>query len=183
MTFKVFRNVTSESELTLWNLTTQGDHTKLPQWAHNYINGLADYGREFGFGDRTSCYHSEVVNKWICVGGWTIPLMEDFVNAEAGLSEAADKVHASADRYTKAVLKLRSEVKNDVASIAAMSSKSVSEIAKLDEAISKLQANMLSPEMITAIANAERLAAALQAISAVQSNSITFAVLDKKTAT
>jgi len=168
-------------ELTLWELTAHADRKKLPKYALDYIYSLSNHAwAGGGFNDRTALFLADDVNKWFMSGGWCIPLIEDYMNIEQGLKQSEDQVKGSAERYVLAVQKFRSEIKNDVSSISASASKQVNEIEKIGKAIQNLKESMNSEQMKSAINNAERLAKALESISALQSHSITFAVLDKK---
>lgn len=98
--------------------------------------------------------------------------------------EKANQVISNAQAaYNKTLDQFRSTVKNDLASISASADRVQRENEKMRSAYEAAAGMLTSPEMEKAIANAERLATALQAISALQNHSITFAVLDKKTPT
>lgn len=101
----------------------------------------------------------------------------------AALSErmetASAEIEAAYDRFDVKRKKFRSEINNEVASVAASAGRISSEFAKVSDAVSKIERLMISPEMLSAIANAERLAAALQSISEIQSSRLTFAVIDQ----
>lgn len=95
--------------------------------------------------------------------------------------EKANKVISEAQAaYNKTLDQFRGAIKNDLASISASADRVVRENAKMKAAYEAAAVLLTSPEMGQAIANAERLAKALESISALQSHSITFAVLDKK---
>jgi hypothetical protein len=176
-----FYNDPAKEELEVWELMTQHNHNKLPNFAKAYVNLLANETiNQFGTNGSRKFYHGKTINSWILNGGWAIPLLEDIVDIQEGLDSSLEKVSNVSIKYVSAVQKFRSEIKNDVSSIAASASKQVIEIDKLCKAISNLKESMTSEQMVTALNNAERLAKALEAISALQSHSITFAVLDKK---
>lgn len=122
----------------------------------------------------------EDLDKWLHQhGGWTIAIAEVAVEVEQELVSVFDKVKASAEKYQDATKQLRSTMGNDVSSIGSSASKILAEMSKINGAVTKLQNEMTSDKMILAISNAERLAKALESISAVQANNITFAVLSK----
>lgn len=104
------------------------------------------------------------------------------VEVEKELNDLTTKVGEASKAYKKATDVLRSTMQNDVASIQSSGNKTLFELGKLNNAFAALLKLMDGPDMKSAINNAERLAAALKAISELQNHSITFAVLDKKTA-
>jgi len=105
-------------------------------------------------------------------------LMSDVTEAY----EKANLVISNANTaYNKTVVDFRSTIKNDMTSIAASADKVQKESVKLSAAYRASISLLNSSEMITAIENAERLAAALTAISQVQPNKIAFAVIETQT--
>ncbi len=102
------------------------------------------------------------------------------MDVDEELHKAVAKVSGGAEAYTKAVLKFRSDTKNDIVSISASAAKIEAQCEKMHQAYSHAVTLLTSAEMELAIANAERLAKALESIAALKSNSITFAVLDTK---
>ncbi len=126
--------------------------------------------------------------KWALLGDVTTGAMRnegDFTMAdvEQAYKDAAKVVGSAQDAYVKLVRVFKGEIKNDLASISASADRVLKENAKIKAAYEATAATLTTPAMEQAIANAERLAAALRAISELQNHSITFAVLDKKTAT
>lgn len=137
----------------------------------------------------------EDLNKWMVAGGlkWVMlnggspttkaqkrdgDYMMDDVSVEY---EKANKVISDAQSmYNKTVSEFRSAVKNDLASIGASANKVQNEAVKIQVAYQNTAKTLTTPDMEKAIANAERLAAALGAISSLSSHNITFAVLDRK---
>lgn len=82
--------------------------------------------------------------------------------------------------YNRVLVQFRSTIKNDLSSLAASAAKVQAENAKIAQACRAVIEVMTSPDMEEAIANAERLANALKAISELKSHNITFAVLGRK---
>lgn len=136
------------------------------------------------------------VNKWIVAGGcrWAMlgsgkttkamhkegdyfmdDVVEEYVKANQTIADAQAA-------YSKTLQGFRSAIKNDLSSIDASANKVTAEAAKMQQAYRNAIGTLTAPDMEAAIKNAERLAAALRAISELQSHSITFAVLDKKAA-
>lgn len=123
--------------------------------------------------------------QWHLLGGPTTGAMKnegDFVMAdvEQAYEEARQVVGSAQEAYLKLVQSFRNNIKNDLASISASADRVQKEQAKMKAAYDAATKMLICPEMEKAIANAERLATALAAISELQSHSITFAVLDKK---
>lgn len=102
----------------------------------------------------------------------------DDINVE--YEKANDVITRAQTAYNKTLQDFRSTIKNDIASISSSASKVQAEAAKISLTCTAAIATMNSPEMVAAIANAERLAAALSAISQVQPNKIAFAVIENK---
>lgn len=136
------------------------------------------------------------VDAWIVSGGllWEPPVVGkttatmrhegDFAmsDVEAAYKEAVEKVGSAQEAYLRLAKTFKGEIKNDITSISASADRVLRENEKMRAAYEAAAKTLTSPEMVQAIANAERLAKALESISALQSHSITFAVLDKKTA-
>jgi hypothetical protein len=132
------------------------------------------------------------MDKWIVAGGLSWNLIEgrDKSVGEKGyeimsdVQEAYKKsqgdIDAACAAYNKSIDKFRSTIRNDLSSISSSAEKVKGECNKMGDAYQRAINTLTSEGMIAAIANAERLATALQAISELQSHSITFAVLDKK---
>lgn len=134
------------------------------------------------------------VNKWILAGGleWALidgrsrglrhPKSDDEIMSDvsAAYEKATTDIEGARAQYDKVIASFRSQVKNDLSSISAASDRVQAETAKIQRACHSAVSLMTSPEMISAIENAGRLATALKVISELESHSITFAVLDKK---
>lgn len=131
------------------------------------------------------------IDKWVVAGGleWAFIGKHKFNDQEKGTYmsevteayESARKVIDEANAaYNKTLAGFRSTIKNDLSAIAASAEKVQTEVGKMQRAYQAAVETLNSPSMQSAIANAERLAAALKAVSELQSHSITFAVLDKK---
>ena len=135
--------------------------------------------------------HSEV-NAWILAGGLEWIMLEKATEATrkhgeytmSDVTDAYEKATAIVDNanlvYNKTVNDFRSTIKNDLTSISASSDRVQKETVKLAAAYRSSLSLLNSSEMITAIENAERLAAALLSISQVQPNKIAFAVIENR---
>lgn len=147
-------------------------------------------------GVRDAAWKLSEINAWMVAGGLQWVMLGERTTTKAMRLEGdynmtdiapeyqkANKVIAEAKAaYDKTLEQFRGAIKNDLASISASADRVQRENAKMKAAYEAAAGTLNSPEMEKAIANAERLATALQAISALQNHSITFAVLDKKTA-
>lgn len=81
-------------------------------------------------------------------------------------------------RYDIKLQEFRSAVKNDVASLEASGRKAFEAVNKIRTAHEKTFEVLNSADMVTAIQNAERLAAALRQIAELRSHKLTLAVID-----
>lgn len=96
--------------------------------------------------------------------------------------EATEEVRRLSEAYLEHVKKFRGEVKNDIQSIRAAHDAVDRTVNQMAEVYRRTAALLTSPEFEQAIANAERLATALKAISELKSHNLTFAILDRKPA-
>ena len=120
--------------------------------------------------------------EWVLLGKSTGATRNEGDYSMSDVSEAYEKANIVISNantaYNKTVVDFRSTIKNDMTSISASADKVQKESVKLSAAYRASLSLLNSPEMITAIENAERLAAALTAISQVQPNKIAFAVIE-----
>jgi hypothetical protein len=120
--------------------------------------------------------------EWVLLGKSTGATRNEGDYLMSDVNEAYEKANLVISNantaYNKTVVDFRSTIKNDMTSISASADKVQKESVKLSAAYRASISLLNSPEMITAIANAERLAAALTAISQVQPNKIAFAVIE-----
>ena len=120
--------------------------------------------------------------EWVLLGKSTGATRNEGDYSMSDVSEAYEKANIVISNantaYNKTVVDFRSTIKNDMTSISASADKVQKESVKLSAAYRASISLLNSPEMITAIENAERLAAALTAISQVQPNKIAFAVIE-----
>jgi len=92
--------------------------------------------------------------------------------------KAMDDAEEGRKRLNEQLKAFRSSIANDLSSIKASGEKVREESGKISQAFSSVMAQLNSTEMVTAIQNAERLAAALSSIEKLKSARITFAVID-----
>lgn len=100
---------------------------------------------------------------------------------EQKLREATDETEAAFKRFDEARQKFRSEIRNEVQSVEAAARKLSAESARVAAAIMAIRDVYTSADFVLAVANAERLAAALKALQDLDSSRLTFAVIDNKT--
>lgn len=127
------------------------------------------------------------LDKWIQADGlmWGLLLKTEENNlpqVEDAYARTNKVLGEENEAYKKIMSEFRGSIKNDLASLSATADRVQKETTKLAAAYKNAVATLTSEDMLRAIANAERLATALKAISDLQSHSITFAVLDKKPA-
>lgn len=91
-----------------------------------------------------------------------------------------EKAESGRGRLAEEIKKFKSQAANDAASIAAVGEKVRGEAQKIGRAFESIRSLLNSAEMLAAIENAERLAAALTAIENLKSARITFAVIDQE---
>lgn len=138
-------------------------------------------------------YRPADIDRWVVAGGpaWSFIGKHKFNDSEKGsymseVVEAYDNARKLIDdanvAYNKTLQSFRSTIRNDLSSIASSADKVQAEVGRMQRSYQAAVDTLTSPSMEAAIANAERLATALRAVSELQSHSITFAVLDKKSA-
>lgn len=129
------------------------------------------------------------LHEWELLGYHTKQLRSLFKQEEYQMSDVDDAyvkaneaIGRAKEAYERTVQGFRSTIKNDLASISSSANRVQAEAIKMQQAYVNAMSTLCGTEMERAILNAERLAKALESISALQSHSITFAVLDKKPA-
>jgi transcriptional regulator with AAA-type ATPase domain len=100
------------------------------------------------------------------------------VTTEASVvaTEAARLANESIDKLNKTVEAFRGQIKNDLASMKAASDRVQSEVRQMEARYLQAQHTLTTPEFERAIANAERMARALESISALSQTKLAFAV-------
>jgi hypothetical protein len=95
---------------------------------------------------------------------------------EVVATESADRANSALENLDVTVKKFRERIKNDLSSMKASSDRVQSEVIQMGARYKEAQAILTSPAMETAIANAERLAVALKAISELSTTKLSVAV-------
>ncbi len=161
--------------------TLRGD---LPRRFSHGIGGFLPYlpdvvkaASRTGYGANEEDFTRYCVN-----GGWAAPLFttvgdSTFMNLETKALEASDAVERIVNGYRDKLGGLKASLQNDSASIKASAERVEKEHARMNAAMRSTISLMTSPEMAEAIRNAERLAAALQAIGEAKSASAQFALV------
>lgn len=134
-------------------------------------------------------FKKSALDKFILGGGmkWTMLQQPDIKeghytmeSVEDAFDEAKTELSRQQTAYNLLLKEFRTTIKNDLSSLSASSDRVKGECEKMSNAYRKAQDTLTSPDMERAIVNAERLAAALTAISGLENQSLTFAVIDKK---
>lgn len=99
-------------------------------------------------------------------------------DVEKAYQEATEVISNAEAMYQKALGGFRSQIRNDIASIAASAQKVVTEAGKMQAAYLATANTLTTPQITEAIANAERLATALKAISELSQTKVAFAVMN-----
>lgn len=95
---------------------------------------------------------------------------------ETVATEAAKRAEAALERLDETVKKFRERSKNDLSSMKASSDRVQSEVSQMTEKYKAAQSILTAPDFERAIANAERLAVALKAISELSDTRLSVAV-------
>lgn len=91
-----------------------------------------------------------------------------------------ERATAAQERLGASILAFRSSAANDLKAVEAMGSRIRAETAKVTAALETITNLMARPETVSAIACAERLAAALSAIESVKDTRLMFAVVENQ---
>jgi hypothetical protein len=95
---------------------------------------------------------------------------------ETVATESADRANSALENLDVTVKKFRERIKNDLSSMKASSDRVQSEVLQMQSQYKAAQELLTSPVMERAIANAERMATALKAISELSTTKITVGV-------
>lgn len=120
------------------------------------------------------------IDEYLCKGGWAVEQENMYMSVTEELKRDYEEAAALWQSYDKQLATFRSQVKNDITSLEAGARRTTEAAAKMNSAYAAVFAQLNGPEMLSAIANAERLATAMQALATLQSHKLTFAVIDAK---
>ncbi len=90
--------------------------------------------------------------------------------------ESADRAHEAINKLRETVDEFRSSVKNDISSMKAASERVQNEVNQMRAQYKQAQEMLTAPEFLQAVANAERMAAALDAIQKLTETKVSVAV-------
>lgn len=99
---------------------------------------------------------------------------------EVAYENANEVIGKAQDQYNNLLQKFRGTIKNDLTSISSSADKTVKECEKIQKSYAAAADLLTSEKMLLAIANAERLAAAFEILSKVQSTELNLTLLDKR---
>jgi cell division septum initiation protein DivIVA len=91
-------------------------------------------------------------------------------------AESAERAETALSKLKETVDAFRGSVKNDLSSMKAASERVQTEVQQMQQKYKQAQDMLTTPEFMQAIANAERMAAALTAIQALTETKISVAV-------
>ena len=100
-------------------------------------------------------------------------------DVEKAYEKANDAISLAQGSFNKTLLTFRATIKNDLASISSASNRVSNESVKMNNAYNQTIEILTSKGMEDAILNAERLATALEAISAIKPTDVNFKFLEK----
>lgn len=100
-------------------------------------------------------------------------------DVEKAYEKANDVISLAQGAFNKTLLTFRATIKNDLASISSASNRVSNESVKMNNAYNQTIEILTSKGMEDAILNAERLATALEAISAIKPTDVNFKFLEK----
>lgn len=121
-------------------------------------------------------YRGDQLGRYLVGYAWACATENYLMNIIEHLKSNYDECSALWDQYKDRLKAFRSEVKNDLVSLDAAARKSTDAANRLQAAYGGVIAQLRSDDMAQAIANAERLAAAMAALSSLQSHKLTFSV-------
>ena len=90
--------------------------------------------------------------------------------------ESADRAHEAINKLKQTVDDFRSSIKNDISSMKAASERVQNEVQQMRDQYKQAQEMLNTPEFLQAVANAERMAAALNAIQQLTDTKVSVAV-------
>ena len=118
------------------------------------------------------------LQRYVCHAVWATTTERTLMNVEEQLATNYQNVEKLWLTYKEKLDAFRSVAKNDMSSLEAAARKTTEAAHKLNSSYGEVIAQLNGLEMRQAIENAERLAAAMKAISELQSHRLTFAVID-----
>lgn len=121
-------------------------------------------------------YIEKEVDAWSVQCSWACWTECDLMNVTEELQKQYESAAELWKAYEKRLHDFRSAVKNDISSLEAGARKTTEAVVRMNKAYSDVFVQLNSAEMATAIANAERLATAMKALSELQPHKLAFTV-------
>jgi hypothetical protein len=142
------------------------DHFGFPRWKKTPVvrDGIA--------------FIEEHIDTWLVRAQWACQKEKILMNFIEELKKDYDAAADMWAQYEKKLDQFRSAVKNDVASLEATARRAHDSAIRIQKAHADVFAQLNGAEMQTAIANAERLATALQAIHDLKAHRVTLSVAE-----
>ena len=125
-------------------------------------------------------YQGKEIIRWVVLVKWASATENAFMNVIEQLKDNYDEAQKLWKGYDEQLTSFRSAIKNDVTSLEAAARKTTDAVQKMLGAYGNVVALMNGQEMQQAVANAERLAAAMNALANLQSHKLTVAVIDNE---
>lgn len=125
-------------------------------------------------------YSRQELDEWIVGYAWCIDTEGFLMDIQTELKANYDSAAELWSKYEKQLDRFRSAVKNDVASLEASVRKISEAMQRMNKHVGEVVQRMNSTDMQLAITNAERLAAAVNALASVQSSKLTVAIVDNE---
>jgi len=123
-------------------------------------------------------YSSAELAAWGVLHTWATQTEMTFMNVIEELQGNYEEAAKLWEAYEHRLEEFRSRVKNDITSLEAGARRTTDAVVKMNKAYADVFAQLNGPEMASAIANAERMAQAMRALSELQSHKLMFAVVD-----
>lgn len=142
-----------------------------PYLAHIKKTGLSREGH---------AWDKNVLEKYVFAYGFYIDTEVGFMNIIETLKNQYEATKELWERYDEKSKNFRATVKNDIASIEASSRKTTEAVQKMHKAYGQVIGQLNGQEMTDAIANAERLAHALETIANLQSHNLAVEIVKSK---
>jgi hypothetical protein len=149
---------------------------KIARWNGHFVGGtvIRNAPNREGIGWNRKDVEAIRINSF-----WAIETEVLFMDIIAELKSNYEEASTLWATYEKKLETFRSMVKNDVSSLEASARKTTDAVHKMNKAYGDAISQMTSEEMATAINNAERLAKAMEALAAVQSQKLTVQIMEK----
>lgn len=135
---------------------------------------------------------AEDLREWTANGGWISSLVGDpafdkhdekgsgLMNLDERMNDAVKQTEDAFGRFDAARKRFRSEIKNETSSIESAARKIAAEFDRVARAVSEVQGILTSGQFVDAIKNAERLAAALNALQGATAANIQFVITPRQ---